>query len=183
MDQLSDEPRNPFTNRRTGPCIAGIHVGLIERKDGSLWALGRVDRQNVAATFDYKLPISISTDGGKTWTYSVSSFPDITSGQRLTLKRLKEGPLLLCTFTDDFAHRDAGGQVDRGKKEAEMTGLQFPQPDGTTKTGYGLVAALSFGRRRHVAGPAPGYAGLSRRKADANSNHRWRPSANRRQPW
>ncbi len=25
-----------------------------------------------------------------------------------------------------------------------MTGMPFPQPDGTMKTGYGLVAALSF---------------------------------------
>jgi formylglycine-generating enzyme len=143
--KLSDETSRPvYKPGGTGPCIAGIHVGMIERKDGSLWALGRVDRQNVAATFDYKLPISISTDGGKIWTYSVSNFPDITSGQRMTLKRLKEGPLLLCTFTDDFAHRDAAGQVTGGKKEAEMTGMQFPQPDGTTRTGYGLVAALSY---------------------------------------
>ena len=43
-----------------------------------------------------------------------------------------------------------------------MTGLQFPQPDGTTKTGYGLVAALSFDDgatwpvRRLVTPVAPG---------------------------
>jgi hypothetical protein len=117
---------------------------MIERKDGSLWALGRVDNQTVAATFNFKLPISISTDGGKTWAYSISDFPDITSGQRPTLKRLKEGPLLLCTFTDDLAYRDASGRVTRGKSEAERTGMPFRQLDGTTKTGYGLVAALSF---------------------------------------
>jgi hypothetical protein len=128
----------------TGTVIAGIHVGLIERKDGSLWALGRVDRRETAAVFDYKLPISISTDGGKTWTYSTSIFPGITSGQRMTLKRLKEGPLLLCTFTDDFAHRDAAGVVTGAKTEVEMKGMPFLQPDGTTKTGYGLVAALSY---------------------------------------
>ncbi len=128
---------------KTGAVIAGIHVGLIERRDGSLWALGRVDNQQAAAAFDYKLPISISTDGGKTWTYSASTFPDITSGQRMTLKRLKEGPLLLCTFTDDLAHRE-DGKVTRGKTEAERTGMPFLQADGTTKTGYGLVAALSY---------------------------------------
>ena len=144
--KLSVEPsdRPNFKPGTTGAVIAGIHVGMIERKDGSLWALGRLDRQNTAANFDYKLPISISTDGGRTWTYSTGTFPDITSGQRMTLKRLKEGPLLLCTFTDDFAHRDAAGKVTGAKTEAEMKGMQFRRPDGTVKTGYGLVAALSF---------------------------------------
>jgi sulfatase modifying factor 1 len=143
--QLSDYHTRPvYQPGGTGNVIAGIHVGLIERKDGSLWALGRVDRENAAALFDHKLPISISTDGGKTWTYSTSIFPGITSSQRMTLKRLKEGPLLLCTYTDDFVHRDANGNVTRGKTEAEMTGMPFPQPDGATKTGYGLVAALSY---------------------------------------
>ena len=62
----------------------------------------------------------------------------------MTLKRLKEGPLLLCTFTDDLAHRDAAGKVTGAKNQAEMTGMPFRQPDGTTKIGYGLVAALSY---------------------------------------
>ena len=143
--KLSDETtRIEYHPGGTGTCIAGIHVGLIERKDGSLWALGRVDRREPAALFDYKLPTSASTDGGRTWTYGVSEFAGITSGQRLTLKRLKEGPLLLCTFTDDYAHRDASGNVAGAKTEAEMTGMPFPQPGGATKTGYGLIAALSF---------------------------------------
>jgi hypothetical protein len=103
-----------------------------------------VDRRDAAALFDYKLPESVSRDGGKTWTYSISPFPGITSGQRMTLKRLKEGPLLLCTFTDDFAHRDAEGKVTGAKKESEMAGMPLSQPDGTTKTGYGLVALLSY---------------------------------------
>jgi formylglycine-generating enzyme required for sulfatase activity len=142
---LSDETTKPtYKPGGMGPCIAGIHVGLIERKDGTLWALGRVDKQPAAALFDYKLPVSISADGGKTWAYSVSEFPDITSGQRLTLKRLKEGPLLLCSFTDDLAYRDANGQVTRGKKESERKGMSFKQADGSTKTGYGIFAALSF---------------------------------------
>ena len=142
---LSDETTKPtYKPGGTGPCIAGIHVGLIERKDGTLWALGRVDKQDAAALFDHKLPISISTDGGKTWSYSIIEFPDITSGQRLTLKRLKEGPLLLCSFTEDLAYHEADWRVTRGKKESERKGMPFPQPDGNTKTGYGIFAALSF---------------------------------------
>ncbi len=142
---LSDESTRPtYKPGGTGPCIAGIHVGLIERKDGTLWALGRVDKQEAAALFDFKLPISISTDGGKTWSYSKSELPNITSGQRLTLKRLKEGPLLLCSFTDDLAHRDVSGKVRRGKTESERKGLPFKQADGSMKTGYGIFAALSY---------------------------------------
>jgi formylglycine-generating enzyme len=174
--KLSDETTKPiYRPGMTGPCIAGIHVGLIERQDGSLWALGRVDNQTVAAAFDFKLPISISTDGGKTWTYSISSFPDITSGQRLTLKQLKEGPLLLCTFTDDLAHRDTSGRVTGAKPEAERTGMPFQQPDGTTKTGYGLVAALSFDDgatwpvRRLVTPVAPGDSPIRAQATDGGS--------------
>ncbi len=139
-----DDTKPVYRPGMTGTTIAGIHVGLIERKDGSLWALGRIDNQEVAATFEHKLAISISRDGGKTWTYSVSPFPDITSGMRMTLKRLKEGPLLLCTFTDDFAHRDAAGRVTGPKKQAEMKGMTFLQPDGATMTGYGLFATVSY---------------------------------------
>lgn len=143
--KLSDETtRTDYRPGEQGPCIAGIHVGLIERHDGSLWALGRIDRQNVAGLFDHKLPTSISTDGGRTWKYGISEFPGITSGQRLTLKRLKEGPLLLCTFTDDLAHRDEAGKVTGAKKPAELKGMEFRQPDGTMKTGYGMFAALSY---------------------------------------
>ena len=142
---LSDDTlKQSFKPGSSGSVIAGIHIGLIERKDGSLWALGRQDRQDAAALFNHMLPISISTDGGKTWNYSISEFPGITSGQRCTLKRLKEGPLLLCTLTDDLAFRDEKGRVTRGKSEAERTGMSFRQPDGSTKTSYGIFAALSF---------------------------------------
>lgn len=173
---LSDESTKPtYKPGGTGPCIAGIHVGLIERKDGSLWALGRIDKQDVAALFDFKLPISISTDGGKTWAYSTSEFPDITSGQRLTLKRLKEGPLLLCSFTDDLAYRDTHGQVTRGKKESERKGLPFTQPDGSTKTGFGIFAALSYDDgatwpvRRLVTPVAPGEPSMKAQGTDGGA--------------
>ncbi|EDY21670.1 protein of unknown function DUF323 [Chthoniobacter flavus Ellin428] len=174
--KLSDETtRSVYVPGKTGSCIAGIHVGLIERKDGTLWALGRIDRQNVAALFDHKLPTSVSADGGKTWTYGVSEFPGITSGQRLTLKRLKEGPLLLCTFTDDLAHRDASGKVTGAKKPDELKGMAFRQPDGTMKTGYGLLAALSYDDgatwpvRRLVTPVAPGEKALPAQSTDGGS--------------
>lgn len=76
----------------TGSTIAGIHAGLVERADGSLMAFGRGN------SIDGHMPCSISRDGGYSWDYSATEFPPIGSGQRLVLKRLQEGPLMLCSF-------------------------------------------------------------------------------------
>jgi sulfatase modifying factor 1 len=110
--KLSDEDHEARLQTRRNGTVHRGHPRRADRAQG--WhslGFGRVDKQAAAAPFDHKLPISISTDGGKTWTYSISEFPDITSGQRITLKALKEGPLLLCTFTDDFAYHDADGRM------------------------------------------------------------------------
>ena len=79
----------------TGSKIAGIHAGIVERKDGSLMAFGRGN------AIDGHMPCSISYDGGYTWTYSATEFPSIGSGQRLVLKRLQEGPIMLCSFGEN----------------------------------------------------------------------------------
>ena len=79
----------------TGSIIKGIHAGIVELKDGRLMAYGRGN------AIDGRMPCSISADGGYTWTYSATEFPPIGSGQRLVLKRLQEGPLMLCSFGPD----------------------------------------------------------------------------------
>ena len=79
----------------TGSLIKGIHAGIVELKDGRLMAFGRGN------AIDGKMPCSISADGGYTWTYSATEFPPIGSGQRLVMKRLQEGPLMLCSFGPD----------------------------------------------------------------------------------
>jgi len=79
----------------TGSIIKGIHAGIVELKDGRLMAFGRGN------AIDGKMPCSLSADGGYTWTYSATEFPPIGSGQRLVLKRLQEGPLMLCSFGPD----------------------------------------------------------------------------------
>ena len=79
----------------TGSLIKGIHAGIVELKDGQLMAFGRGN------AIDGKMPCSISADGGYTWTYSATEFPPIGSGQRLVLRRLQEGPLMLCSFGPD----------------------------------------------------------------------------------
>ena len=51
--------------------IAGIHAKVVELTDGRLLALGRL------ATINGRMPMSISSDLGKTWTYKASPFPPI----------------------------------------------------------------------------------------------------------
>jgi formylglycine-generating enzyme len=75
-----------------GGTIAGIHAGVVQLRDGRLMALGRGD------SIDGKMPKSVSSDMGKTWTRTASVFEPIGGGQRLVLMRLKEGPLFLASF-------------------------------------------------------------------------------------
>jgi formylglycine-generating enzyme len=117
-----------FQEGETGAWIAGIHAGLVERNDGSLLALGRGN------DIHGEMPKSVSRDGGVTWSYSASGFPPLSGGQRLALLRLKEGQLLLFSFTDP-APRAAKG---------ETTGMTFQNDSGESFTGYGMYAALSY---------------------------------------
>lgn len=118
------EPLRPkYGPEVTGGSIAGIHAGVVQLKDGRLMALGRGD------TIDDKMPMSISDDMGKTWTYSASPFPPIGGGQRLILMRLVEGPLLFVSFTGE---RDS------------LEPMAFPTQNGGTFEGRGMFAALSF---------------------------------------
>ena len=83
--------------------------------------------------------------------------------------------MLLCTFTDDLAHRDAQGRVTGAKSEAERTGTLLRQADGMAKTGYGLVAALSFDDgatwpiRRLVTPVVPGESPIHAQAADGGT--------------
>ena len=76
----------------SGSLIKGIHAGIVELQDGRLMAYGRGN------AIDGRMPCSVSADGGRTWTYRATEFPPIGSGQRLVLRRLQEGPLMLCSF-------------------------------------------------------------------------------------
>ena len=75
-----------------------------------------------------RMPLSISKDGGKTWKYQASEFPPISGGQRLVLMRLKEGPILLISFTHHPLRSpgEKGGMMINGKKV------------------YGIYAAVSY---------------------------------------
>ena len=121
----SKEPLECEDENLCGNYIAGIHAGVVELEDGSLMALSR--RHDIEG----RMPMSISDDMGKTWEYEASIFPAIGGGQRLVLMRLREGPILLISFTD--------------KRSPEVRkGISFHDQNGKIFTGYGIFAALSF---------------------------------------
>jgi len=125
--------RLPFAEGQTGGSIAGIHAGMVELSDGSLFAMGRGTLSAVKGR-DGKmhLPISVSKDSGKTWTYHASPFPPIQGHQRLVLLRLAEGPLLLVSFT-----------CHPTRTPSEERGMTFEE-NGRKYKGYGMFAALSY---------------------------------------
>jgi len=76
-----------------GGRIYGIHAGVTQLNDSFFMAFGR--GQNI----DDKMPKSVSSDLGASFTYSASEFPPVSGGQRVILHRLHEGPLLFVSFT------------------------------------------------------------------------------------
>ncbi|MEZ0255991.1 MAG: SUMF1/EgtB/PvdO family nonheme iron enzyme [Chthoniobacter sp.] len=116
----------------TGHRPPGIHAPIVELADGRLMAISRQDLPEDQARFHSHTPVSISSDEGKTWTFSESEFPAITSVQRAVLIRLHEGPLLLCSYTDPSS------------RLKERQGLPFKSADGKEFTGCGLFAAVSY---------------------------------------
>lgn len=126
-DPWDGAPMPSFDEVESGSTIAGIHAGIVELKDGSLMTLGRGNTLTDPEGRRH-MPKSISKDGGRTWTYHRSGLPPIDGGQRLVLMRLKEGPIMLVSFTD---HPQRTPEKERG--------LMF-----NGSRGYGMYVALSF---------------------------------------
>jgi sulfatase modifying factor 1 len=117
----------------SGPCIAGIHAPIVELADGRLMAFGRLSPEDPnQKLFDLKMPVSYSSDLGETWQWAISEFPVVSNTQRPAMLRLKEGPIVLCSFTD---------QARTPFKERK--GLTFKSTSGNY-TGIGLYAAVSY---------------------------------------
>lgn len=108
--------------------IAGIHASFVELKDGRLLAIGRSNN------IDGRMPMSVSADRGRTWTYRASPFPPILSGQRAVIVRLQEGPLLVLSYTDLNASYQKGAQQ----------GIDITDAAGSVRKGFGTFSALSF---------------------------------------
>jgi sulfatase modifying factor 1 len=120
VDHGAGEPDPSFASGSSGAWVAGIHAGVVQLKDGSLMAFGRGNNING------RMPMSISKDMGRTWTYSASEFQPISGGQRLILRRLQEGPILFISFAD------------------RRKGMDIPDAAGEQRRVYGMFAALSF---------------------------------------
>jgi len=126
-DPGAGKPKPEFVEGGLGQgTIAGIHAKVAELGDGRLLAFGRGDSING------RMPMSVSSDLGKTWTYHASPFPPIDGGQRLVLKRLQEEALLLVSFTSG------------NRSVPESKGMTFMNQEGQEFTGHGLFAAVSF---------------------------------------
>ena len=117
----------------SGPCIAGIHAPLVQLADGRLMAMGRLDDVADQERFGFKMPISYSGDLGETWSYAASEFPVVSNTQRPVLLRLQEGPIVLCSFTD---------QARELKKGLSGKCMAFRSTEGDF-SGVGLFAAVS----------------------------------------
>jgi formylglycine-generating enzyme required for sulfatase activity len=116
-----------------GPFIAGIHSPIVELADGRLMAYARLSAEEPAQKrFHLKMPVSYSSDLGATWQWETSEFPVVSNTQRPAMLRLKEGPILLCSFTDEAR-----------KPKKEWQGLTFKSTAGDY-TGIGLYAAVSY---------------------------------------
>ncbi|MFH1717794.1 MAG: SUMF1/EgtB/PvdO family nonheme iron enzyme [Planctomycetota bacterium] len=120
VDHGEGRPEPSFASGTTGGWVAGIHGGVTQLKDGTLMGFGRGNN------IDGRMPMSLSKDMGWSWTYSASEFPGLGSGQRLILRRLQEGPILLVSFTDRKA------------------GMAVQDADGKRIQAFGMFAALSF---------------------------------------
>ena len=112
---------------------AGIHAPVVELADGRLMTIGRPHPPELAEVFGGKAPLSFSSNGGKSWTYEQGEFPAVTSVQRPVMIRLREGPILLCSFTDQWI------EFYKGNRK----GIAFRSKDGDF-TGFGLFAAVSY---------------------------------------
>ena len=116
---------------KSGPFIAGYHAPIVQLADGRLMAFSRLDAVPLQERFGFKMPVNYSSDLGATWHWDISEFPVVSSVQKPVMLRLKEGPVVLCTFTDQW------------REWKNRNGLVFKSTGGDY-TGYGLFAAVSY---------------------------------------
>ncbi len=124
--------RTKATRTGSGFRHVGIHAGIVQLGDGRLMTMGRLNTPEEQTKFSFKTPVSFSSDWGVTWTYEESPFPAISSVQRQVLLRLREGPLLFCSYTDQWSDWK------------QRKGMTFPKDGGGEFTGYGAFAAVSY---------------------------------------
>lgn len=78
----------------SGGRTAGRHTSIVIRKDGAILGFGGKN-----SNIDGRMPLAISTDGGKSWTKQKTPFDPLESGERPSIIRLTSGRLF---FVADY---------------------------------------------------------------------------------
>ncbi|MHC4336556.1 MAG: SUMF1/EgtB/PvdO family nonheme iron enzyme [Planctomycetota bacterium] len=125
------------TNNVTGGNIRGTHAAAVQLTDGSIMAFGR------GKPIDDRMPMSLSKDTGKTWTYSAAEFPPVSGGQRTVLLRLREGPILHVSFTDTADYESVILDKPRPRTLSQI-GIPVKDAAGKERRIYGMFAAVTF---------------------------------------
>lgn len=125
---------NFLGNSGTAGWIAGVHASVLQLKDGRLIAFGRSESRCGRQLINGKMPMSISKDMGKSWSYQAAPFPPIGYAQRCCLLRLNEGAIVFFSFTDP-QYEVVSGHVQ---------GMDLTDAERNVLHGYGLYAAVSF---------------------------------------
>ena len=123
-------PPQPSPTAKPAPGSPASTPASSSLSDGRLMAFGRGD------SIRNRMPQSVSSDGGATWSYSASPFNPIGSGQRLVLMRLREGPILLGQLSDPSSRLT--------NPLAGPIGIPIRDAQGNTRQCFGLFAAVSF---------------------------------------
>ncbi len=132
MTDVDKDKANYVQAGKSAGRIGGSHANVVELRDGRLMALGRVD------PIDRRMPMSISADGGRTWTYRASEFPVISTGQRPALLRLREGPIMFISYASN--HNAAANK----KMPWLADGMPVRDAAGKERRIFGAFVALSF---------------------------------------
>jgi formylglycine-generating enzyme required for sulfatase activity len=102
----------------TGGRTGGRHSTIVIRNDGAIMAFGGKN-----SAIDGRMPLAISTDGGKTYTKSASAFDVLGSGERPSIIRLADGKLF---FVED--HNPTG----QPKKHTDGAQVALSADEGKT---------------------------------------------------
>lgn len=128
------DQENFLTTHGTAGWIAGVHGAVLPLKDGRLLAFGRSESRCGRQLMEGKMPMSLSEDMGRSWSYRAAPFPPIGYAQRCCLLRLSEGAIVFFSFTDP--------QYDL--RSGNIRGMDLTDAHGKVLHGYGLYAAVSF---------------------------------------
>jgi formylglycine-generating enzyme required for sulfatase activity len=117
----------------TGGRTGGRHSTIVFRNDGALMAWGGKN-----SAIDKRMPLAVSTDGGKTYTKSATAFDVLGSGERPSIIRLASGKLFFVEDQNPTGRpkkHDEGGQVALSSDEGKTWHIKHLPKDVTT-VGY-----------------------------------------------